>query len=176
MTLPPLKPGDCFAVQCPSVFGRMISAVEKRDPEADPKYSHAGLILTPAGKTIEALWTVRYGNLTDYAGCAVLVGRYKKMDRSRFLAGLDHADAHLNERYPAGRLLLDLFGLGRFVHSEKVVCSELCAEFLAYATELKEFKPWFGWTPAQLADVFERWKDFEVVFKGTLKGAKNEKS
>jgi hypothetical protein len=163
------KPGDVFVVKSPDWISRAICAVERRDPLGDSTYSHAGVIVDSDGKTIESLWTVRYGNINDYAGCPLLIGRYKKMDEERFKTGLSQILPHLGEYYPAYRIPLILFGLGRFVHWYKLVCSELAVSFLDGACfhdgDFSEFEDPFGWTPADVASVFERWTGFEVVYK-----------
>ena len=75
-------------------------------------------------------------------------------------------EEHFGKIYPVGALFLDLLGIRRWIYDKKVVCSEMVAEFLYHATGLPDFENHFGWTPAELAVVCERWKDFEVVWKG----------
>ncbi|MGA2227938.1 MAG: hypothetical protein ABSH41_26180 [Syntrophobacteraceae bacterium] len=162
------KPGDVFVVRSGDLFSRAICAVERRDPGGDSTWSHAGVIVGPNGKTIESLWTVRYGNINDYAGCPLLVGRYKHMDDERFKTGMAQILPHLGETYPAYRIPLMLLGLGRFVHWYKLVCSELAVSFLdgaCFRDRFSEFEDPFGWTPADVAKVLERWEGFEVVYK-----------
>ncbi|MGA3114850.1 MAG: hypothetical protein ABSF90_10520 [Syntrophobacteraceae bacterium] len=167
---PALMPGDLFVAECGSLLGRTISGVEKwKDAEGDPQWSHAGIIVSEAGETFEALWTIRNGDMSAYAGLRVMIARYKKMDRQRFRDAYKAvAKAHRNEIYPLWRLPLFFLGLARFVHWG-VVCSELQAEFNHCACRedgIFEFDNWHGYDPAMLADIYERWGDFEVIYKG----------
>ena len=163
-----LKPGDPFCVRYPSLLAPVTSLFEKKDPGADPLYTHSGVITDSKGAIIESVWKVRLANLKEYAGCPIIIGRFRGMDNDRFNAGLVRILPHLGETYPVYRLVLSALGIARLVHGWKDECSELVAEFLGAATGIKEFQNQFGWTPAGLADVIERWSTFEMVFKGVL--------
>jgi len=116
---PALMPGDLFVAECGSLLGRTISGVEKwKDAEGDPQWSHAGIIVSEAGETFEALWTIRNGDMSAYAGLRVMIARYKKMDRQRFRDAYKAvAKAHRNEIYPLWRLPLFFLGLARSLGS-----------------------------------------------------------
>ena len=164
--MPSLRAGDQFVVGRSWWLGQAISWEEKGDPESDAKYTHAGIIIAPGGTTVEALWTVRYGHINDYAGCPVLIGRYQNLDRGKYIEALEKIMARLGQRYPWWRLPLALFHLARRVNDGRDVCSELAAEMWGYCTGMKEFENHLGWTPAQLACVYERWRGFEIIYKG----------
>ncbi len=165
-----LNQGDVFVVEAGSLLGRMICGVERfRDSTGDPRYPHAGIITSGYGETYEALWTVRNGDLSAYAGCRILIARYKKMTTARFEAAYAEVLKHKGQWYPALRLPLFYLGLARSVYGVKDVCSELQAEFLhvpCHQDGIDEFDRWHGYDPAMTADIFERWQAFDIVFKG----------
>jgi hypothetical protein len=173
-----LRRGDVFVVESNDFLARMICRAERaKDVCADARYNHAGIIYAapeyvfpPGGAmTFEALWRVRVGQLNDYAGRHILIARYVDSTCSDIEAGFRHVLKREGERYPVLRLLLHLANAARLVHFNKVVCSELVAEFIYHATGLAEFKDEYGYDPAQLADIFERWRQFEIVYKGIWK-------
>jgi len=161
-----LRAGDQFVVHCRSVLGRAISWGEKKDAEADPAYGHAGIIIDWTGTTIEALETIRYGHLSDYTGQHVLIGRYGELNPIRLQTAIIKIGKRLGQWYPWWRLPLSLASLARVIDDGRVVCSELAAQMWWLCTGFKEFEDYRGWTPAELADVYEHWKEFEIVFKG----------
>lgn len=171
-----LQPGDVFCVEKgrfpASIIETLISLVEKRDPGGRPRYIHSGIIASEQGKTLESLWHVQFGNLSDYDGQEILISRIKGgLSAERFAYAFQKVYAeHYGERYPINRLFLNLFGLAGVVHFQKVVCSELVAEFLKYALKglgVFELHHYFGWKPSDLAEIFVRWTAiFEIVYRG----------
>lgn len=172
-----LQSWDLFCVQkdgllsLDSVVERLISLVEQKSVEALPHYVHSGLILNSQGKTLEALWRVRENDLSAYEGREIIIARLKEVGQDRFREAFQKIYVeHYGERYPVNRLFLFLFGFAKVIHFQKVVCSELVVEFLKYALEGRgvfELDHYFGWTPADLAEIFWRWTEFfQIVYRG----------
>lgn len=164
------KPGDFFASDSVSDFGRLTRNVERiwsKDNKA--RCSHAGIIVNTSGGTVESKSTVREGNISDYIGHNLIIGRWQGMDPENFQAGLDAIKWNMGKIYPAWRLPLFLIpalaklnmwgGLG--------VCSELVAKFLIGAG-LASIGSWRGQNPDDIADMIQNWRDIEIVFNGTI--------
>lgn len=171
-----LQPGDIFCVEKgffpDSIIEQLISLFEERSIEALPRYVHSGIILNGRGKTLEALWHVRENNLASYEGQQIMIARVRGgLSQERFSSAFQRIVAeHYGERYPINRLFLHAAGLAKVIHFQKVVCSELAAEFLKYALVgdgLFELDHYFGWTPADLAEIFYRWIGiFKIIYRG----------
>jgi hypothetical protein len=166
--IPETLPGDFAVVGEKGVVDRVISGVESEDATGDPVYDHSFVIVGRSGQIVDTLTTVRLGNLSDYAGCRVLIGRYVYLDERGRRAGIDSVMNDLGKVYPFYRLFLDLFHLGRLVHGDGEVCSERTVKYLWNATRIPAFKDPYGWTPADIAGVIEHWRDFSPVFKGVF--------
>jgi hypothetical protein len=150
-------------------LGQAIRAFEAFwDPDGKAEYSHAGIMLDPAGTTFEALWRNKRQNLFEaYAGERILIGRHEAMDYVRFMAGWDEV-AHLEGRYYAGhRLLMNMFPpLAKLIATGGfAVCSELSAKFLCGAKLLDH---WAGVNPDYLADMIKRWRGWRTVHEAVL--------
>ncbi|MGO9374035.1 MAG: hypothetical protein ACLQBD_18330 [Syntrophobacteraceae bacterium] len=164
-----LRAGDLFVVESDALFGRLIAWAERfKDVDADARYIHAGVILNPAGEVIESEWHVRINTIEEYTGSQIMIGRYAGMNPIGFQAGWDAIRVHIGDRYPVSRLALHLLGLARYIHSgSHFVCSELQAKFTGTACpELKPFLNPFGWDPADLAAVYEYWRNFYIIYQG----------
>jgi hypothetical protein len=162
-----LQQGDIFVTRNPMWLGRAITAAERfwaTDNQA--RYSHAGIVLTPAGDTFESLWTIRQAHIDAYKGHHVLIGRatsptacdqYKAIGQVR--------SDHEGGVYPAWRLLFHLFpplakyiSSGRFpVCSELVVKKEILSGVSAWGTR------WQGYNPDAVADAIRKWDAYDVV-------------
>ena len=131
-------------------------------------YGHAGLIIKPAGRTLEALWTVKSQNVWEAYDSApksgLLIGRAHGMDADRFLTGFNAVKHHMGNRYPFHRLLLHLLPpLSKYVSTGRyLVCSELVAKFLRATSYIDFYK---GVNPDYLADMIRRWDDWEVIYE-----------
>jgi hypothetical protein len=162
-----LRAGDIFVVESKSWLARAIRFVERsRDVGADAKYNHAGIIYSPGGLTFEALVRIRYAHLDDYDGLPVMIGRPLSATPDDIDRALNHVLSHDGELYPFIRLIWHLLGVAHMIRSEKVVCSELAAEAIYFATRSAKFKTWHGYDPAEIACVLEEWKMIGVIYKG----------
>jgi hypothetical protein len=170
MTMEPeVRAGDFVVVGKPfgggDFLGSAISAVEETDAVGDSKFVHSFVVASAAGTIIDTLMRVQYGKLSDYANCPMLIGRYRRADKENIARALSSIKSDLGKLYPAWRLVLDFFHLGRMVHSDGIVCSERTAKHLWYLTGIASFRNWFGWTPSDIADVIENWRQFDIVFE-----------
>jgi hypothetical protein len=166
-----LRAGDVFVVESNNWLARAIRFCERsKDVAADANYNHAGIIYSPPHITFEALAHLDFSHLDDYWGCPVMIARPVTVSDRAIGAALGLILDHRGELYPFMRLPLHMLGVAHAVHFHKVVCSELVAKFIHHATGWDEFENWFGYDPAELADIFERWSKFEVIFKGIWRG------
>lgn len=165
-------PGDVFCTANPWTVGRIIKAAEKvwsRDNRAE--YNHAGVVVDSAGGTLEALWTVRNGNLSDYSGKPILIARpisqLEGFGINNIPLSINRVETeHLGQIYPAWRLIFHLVPpLAKYVALKRfVVCSELVAKYLFYVGA--RHGQYMGTNPDTLADEWKRWRNFEIVFEG----------
>lgn len=164
-----LQQGDIFCTHTPMLLGRAINTVQRfwaQDNRAE--YSHTGLIVKLEGWTYEALWTVCHRNIFEhYRGAQVLIGRNCTMDLGKHLAGWRKVRGYAGQPYPVRRLLHYLAGpLAKYYNpSRRLVCSELVARYLKGAGMLDW---WQGATPDRIAEVIQRWRDWEIVWEGKL--------
>ena len=163
-----LLPGDVFATRNPMALGRAINAIQKfwsYDNEAI--YSHTGVIVDYNGVTLECLWTVRHQNIYEaYQEEQVIIARYEKLKNfnSSFITILEH----FGQWYPVYRLLFHLIPpVAKYVHFRKhLVCSEFVAKFLHLVGGRHEH--WHGTNPDMLVDEWRHWKNYKIIFEGTL--------
>jgi hypothetical protein len=172
---PRLQQGDVFVVAGTAWYQKAIMMVEKlhsKDNDAD--YGHAGIITNELGDTFEALLTVRNGSVFNYKGKPILIARPNaKVDGTlihpiEFKTSLDTLrELHSGKLYPFWRIPLHLFGnffakylaTGRFL-----VCSELVAKYLCF---IRAFDVVYkGINPDDLADRFEHYRNFDIVYQG----------
>ncbi len=170
--------GDVFVTANNTTLGFWIRLAERVwAKDGNARYGHAGIILDSTGTTFEALPDgLKYSTLDDYFGTEVLIVRPVRslvgnpvVRFNRAVAIKKVVDDHLGQRYPSWRILLHIIPpLARATsNGNHFVCSELTARYL------HEFGAWpevvAGINPDDLADALQRWKCFELVYKGVWK-------
>jgi hypothetical protein len=173
---PILRSGDEFATKNPMALGCAINLVQTaKAADNESEYTHAGIITDPHGSTLESLWTVKSQNLwTAYAGEKVLVVRNVNMSLPVYIAGMTKIKKHIGQWYPVPRLLLHLVGLAKWIHWDRVVCSELTAKFEAGCAEYRPdredgfMRNWYGVNPDNLVDRWKISRYCETVFEGVV--------
>lgn len=172
-----IKRGDVACTLSPTFFGRAIKAVTgwlSRDGKAE--FGHSLIITSDAGDTLEALWTIRAGNLSHYRGKNIIIARpiatvdYKEIRYEMIDKAICEIERdYLGHGYPWWRLLLypvqplaRIFGKGMHL-----VCSELVAKYLSLIRA--RHSVYLGTTPDNLADEWTYWRNFEIIYKGTWK-------
>lgn len=176
--LPVLCSGDEFAGRNPMALGCLINLVQSaKSVDNHSEYTHTGIITDPYGATLEALWTVKAQNIWEaYAGQKVLIVRNVNMTLPVYAAGIAKIQKHLGQWYPVPRLLLHLVGLAKWIHWNKVVCSELTAKFEAGCAEYRKdremgfMRNWYGVNPDNLVDRWKISRYYETVFEGVVNG------
>ena len=164
-----LKAGDVFCSAFPSArLGGLIKFIEQvkaHDFSAD--FSHCGIIFDAKGTTWEALWTIKHQDLfEDYKGCKILIARYKGLTGQKRNKAFWDLAKHDGQWYPVHRLLLHLIGLARFIHWDRLVCSEFTAKYLYYIGA--RHKHYWGCNPDTIADELKNWKIYDIIFDGVL--------
>lgn len=163
-----LQPGDIFTTKNPQSLGRIIRNVQTFwSVSNSAEYSHAGIILDSTGTTFEALWKIEKGNIQNYLGDNILIGRNLEMTEERFKKGYEYIKKYEGKSYPLHRLAFFLFPpIAKYIHFvDWGVCSELTAQFLMECG-LIDF--WRGVFPDYLATMIQRWQDWEIVYEGEL--------
>jgi hypothetical protein len=177
MERPTLNPGDEFATKNPMALGIAINFVQKvKAVDNESTYTHTGIITDPYGATLESLWTVKSQNLWEaYKGEKVLIVRNINMTLPVYVAGFCKIREHLGQWYPAPRLLLHLIGLGKWIHWDRVVCSEFtakfetgCAEYLGPDKASGFMRNHYGVNPDNLVDRWKISRYYETVFEGII--------
>lgn len=180
MTFPELRAGDVFATRNPQGLGAAINVAQKFwSADGESRLGHAGIIQNRYGLTLEARWTITEVDLFEqYAGAEVVIARPIEADFSRVMVALDRLRReHLGQWYPAWRLLLHLVPpLARKISAggRFVVCSELVAKFL-YKIGVRH-KQYMGTNPDTLVDEWRHWKNYTIIFEGTLPAAGGAKA
>ena len=175
-----LQTGDVFCTGNPQskFVGAGIKFFEilySKDNKAE--FGHSGIILNSKGTTFEALWKVKSQCIyKDYVGQNVIIARpildlngNTLVTRDKRSAILEITNKYKGKWYPAWRLGMFMFGplLPKYIHFlSKPVCSELTACYLAKIGA--RYKSFWGVMPDTLADEFERWSNYTVIFKGTI--------
>lgn len=164
-----LRPGDLFCSSLGQVLGFLINVVQQhRSSDNEATFSHAGIVETSEGGIIEACWHVERSNLFEkYTSGDLLVARYVEMDSTHFQAGMDKIRKHLGQLYPVHRFLLYLLGVAKYIHWDRIVCSELVSKFLVGAGARHN---WYGVMPDDLADEFRNYRIYEVIYDSTCGG------
>ena len=164
-----LKPGDLFLTASPGLVSSLILAMQRFWSQDDhARYTHAGIILDPAGDVFEMAGkgAVADGCLYINAGKPVLIARHETMTPVVFEQAIEKTFRRRGESYPVYRLLLHLFPpLAKYWGVGMAVCSELVAEFLYFSDVLPY---WMGVCPDELEEMFRQWKGFEIVYEGIL--------
>ena len=152
-------------------FVQKVKAVDN-----ESGYSHTGIIMDFYGATLEALWTVKTQNIFDaYKGEKVLIVRNKNMTLPVFVAGIAKIKEHIGQWYPAPRLFFHLLGMGKFIHWDRVVCSELtakfeagCAEYIGPDRAHGYMRNYYGVNPDNLVDRWTISRYYETIFEGVV--------
>ena len=174
---PTLQPGDEFATRNPMALGMAINFVQAAgavDNQSD--FSHTGFITSVDASTLEALWTVKSQNIWDaYKGARVLIVRNINMTPDVYAAGFAKIKKHIGQWYPAHRLILHLLHLAKWVHWDRIVCSELtakfetgCAEHLGPDVAAGFMRNYYGVNPDNLVDRWTISKYYNTVFEGVV--------
>lgn len=167
-----LRPGDGFATKNPQSLGKVISFIEAlKAPSKRANYTHAGIITSFTGQTLEAVWHIEQQNLFKaYAGEKVIIFRWIGMTPENYLKGWSAVKDEIGMTYPYMRLGLHLFGLAKFVHfGTDTVCSELFEKFILSAGAIMtEGSNWWGCSPQEIVDEVRISKYFDVIFEGVL--------
>jgi len=165
-----LKQGDIFVTRNPMALGRAINFVQKIwSFDNESTYSHAGIIISPYGDTLESLSTIKSQKIAQsYAGKNILIGRHIDMTYKNFLTGFRSVRKLRGSWYPFHRLPLFIIPpLAKYVHTGRfLVCSELVDKFLWNAGVAQAF--YKGRNPDHIADMIKRWKGWATVFEGKV--------
>jgi len=174
---PIIRPGDEFATKNPMALGIAINFVQKtKAVDNEAEYTHTGIITDAYGATLEALWTIKTQNLwAAYKGEKVLIVRNVGMTIETYIAGFCKIKEHIGQWYPALRLLLHLIGTAKWIHWDRVVCSELtakfeagCAEYIGPDKAAGFMRNWYGVNPDNLVDRWQISRYYEIVFEGII--------
>ena len=170
MTKIKLKPGDIFLTRNPMALGKAINWIQRiKSNDNESIYSHAGIITTESGMTLEALWTIKSQNLFEaYRGAKVMIGRHADMTKDHYLMGIKAVRPFTGRIYPFHRLFFHLIpGASKYINSGRfLVCSELVDKFLF---ESGVERRWYrGRNPDHIADMVRDWKKWETVFEGDI--------
>ncbi len=174
---PVLHPGDEFATKNPMSLGVAINFVQKAGAaDNESEYTHTGIVTVAWGMALEALWTVKSQNLWEaYRGEKVLVVRNLYMSPQVFAAGYAKVQRHIGQWYPVHRLLLHLLGVAKWIHWDRIVCSELtakfeagCAEYLGSDFGAGFMRNYYGVNPDDLVDRWKISRYYETVFEGVV--------
>lgn len=161
-----LKEGDLFAVRSKGVLSYAIRAVQwwwSTDNES--LYNHVGIITSPSGATLEALWVVGDYKLSKYAGHPILIVRHKDMTFHRFLMGMYAVLPDKGKMYPLWRLPLHALHIAKLFPFGTGVCSETTGKFMEGAGFANIV---YGITPDDLADKWRIDRDMSTIFEGVL--------
>ena len=177
MERPQLCPGDEFATRNPMALGKVINFVQKvKAVDNESAYSHTGIITDLCGSTLEALWTVSAQNLWEaYAGNKVLIVRNINMTLPTFFAGFAKIREHIGQWYPVPRMLLYVIGMAKWIHWDRVVCSELtakfeegCSEYMGPDKASGFMRNHYGVNPDNLVDRWQISRYYQTVFEGVI--------
>jgi hypothetical protein len=177
LSKPHLQPGDEFATKNPMALGMAINTVQKAHAvDNESVYTHTGIIAAADGTTIEALWTVKRQNLWEaYEGERILIVRNINMDPDVYAAGFKKIEPHLGQWYPVHRLVLHFLRVAKWIHWDKVVCSELtakfevgCAEYLGDDKTSGFMRTYYGVNPDNLVDRWMISRYYDIVFEGKI--------
>ena len=167
-----LNSGDFFAVQGTgfvSIGINFFQQIWAKDNQSI--HSHAGLILDADGTTLESLssGTLDSQNLFEaYKDKQILITRYDKLTPELYEESIRSLKEEFEgEGYPFYRLFLHIFPpLSKLHFLGRAVCSEVVAYYLWKIGARHEH--WASTNPGTLADEWARWKDYTLVFEGTL--------
>ncbi len=172
-----LQVGDVFAVNSGSPISQLINKVSGfNSADGVSTFNHAGIItddgVIPATdilQTFEALRKLDLYDLQKYRGREIIIARPNAELSVRRHAILRLIQKHRGQSYPWWRIPLHLYPpLARKLSykGKYLVCSELVAKYELYlGIRNLDFT---GTTPDKLAEEWEHWRDFEVIYQGKL--------
>jgi hypothetical protein len=166
-----LRPGDIFCSRNPMALGRIICAVERwysKDNQAE--YSHAGIITSAGGMTLEALWTVKPQNIfIAYKDTKVLICRHELMTDEAYWKGYNAIRQHIGQVYPFWRLGFALYPpFAKYINFlERLVCSEITGKFYS-AAGIPGWECYHGLTPDDIADRGKTRQGSSVIHEGVI--------
>jgi len=189
MNLPDLQLGDLFVTHSldSSFITKGILWISKLGSiDFDAYYSHAGIITYPNGMTFESGWPRigSYNLYTEHTDKEIMIARHKLMTVERFLKGYGAICKYNWRLYPFWRFAAYITRTEKLIHWSSPVCGELVGMFLHYAIDpiacseenriavkntktgkpSTDFSHWWGITPDNLADAFEKWtSDFDII-------------
>jgi hypothetical protein len=158
-------------------LGFAINFVQKaKAVDNHSEYSHTGIITGADGATLEALWSVKSQNLWEaYAGNQILIVRNVNMLEPVYAAGIEKIRKHIGQWYPVHRLLLHLIGAAKWIHWDRLVCSELtakfevgCSEYLGPDRTSGFLRNYYGVNPDNLVDRWLISRYYTIVFEGVI--------
>lgn len=174
---PILCPGDEFASRNPMALGSVINLAQRiKAVDDESEYTHTGIITDPHGATLESLWTVTRQSIWEaYAGEKVLIVRNINMTPDVYVAGFNKIRKHVGQWYPVHRLLLHALGLAKWIHWDRIVCSELtakfevgCGEYIGPDRAAGFMHTYHGVNPDNLVDRWKISRYFNIVFEGVV--------
>lgn len=172
-----LRLGDVFAVNSGSPIAKAINKVSGfNSADGVSTFNHAGIItdngILPGSdliQTFEALRKLELYSLQRYSGREIIIARPSATDSVKRISLLRIVQRHKGQGYPWWRIPLHLYPpLARKVSykGKYLVCSELVAKYELYlGIRNLDFT---GATPDKLAEEWEHWRDFEIIYKGKL--------
>ena len=182
---PIIFPGDEFAAKNPMSMGKVINFIQRaKSVDNQSDYTHTGIITGANGATLESLWTVKSQNLWDaYKGQKILIVRNIFMTPAVYAAGYARIKKHIGQWYPFPRLILHVLHVAKWVHWDRLVCSEFTAKFEAGCAEFLDsvvsdqpadgrvknsgfMRNWYGVNPDDLTDRWRISRYYETVFEG----------
>jgi hypothetical protein len=176
-----IQAGDYFCVEGRGFAAAGIRAVQRFNSfDNEATYGHSAIIMSgETGMVLDTRWTVKYTNLSDYAGQKILIARpnftvapgeppraISESDKRLAIKALALKD--FGAIYPVHRIILHLIPpISKFLWAGWMkVCSERTAAYLQ-AIQARPFRvP--GTTPDMLADEARHWKNIDVIFEGVL--------
>lgn len=163
-----VRRGDIFLSRNPMWLGRLINWVQALDAiDKKSTYSHAGVIVNDMGDTIEAVWTIKEGNIwDDYKGDMVLIARPVKVSKSSINEGINIIRKNLGRWYPFHRFFMMIIPpIARRVGGTVGVCSE---ETIRYANGAGMNIDWRGKTPDNIHDMVKDSRSWDIIYEGKL--------
>lgn len=165
-----IKKGDIFFTRGRGFFSKSILSITKFwSEDGAAKYSHVGIFINEHGTTVEALpgGIMSKSFQSEYKGLNVLIVRPIRDEAAINFALARIMKEHYGEVYPFWRLPLFAMGpLARICVSDRLVCSEFVAKFLAMAgVRHSNFR---GTSPDTLADELKNYRTYLTLAEGRL--------
>jgi len=164
---PELRPGDVFAVDTEKFFAKLITLRNKISAsDCNAIYNHNGVIIKEDSTTFESRRKITHYNLDDYEGKQILIARPIVQG---FVAesAIKRLNQYDGKTYPWWRIIVHAISptLAKYLTWSGIpVCSELVAMYLNWVGV--RHGGFFGTTPDMLADEWEHWREYEIIFNG----------